>query len=81
MSGVPKFTAMPNYHDAKTPAEKIAHLRKWGCGGCKLAADDMERLHAKLVELAGDCAECNGTGISDDTHEDCEGCDDIRELI
>lgn len=44
---------MANYHDAKTIPEKIAHLREWGCGGCKLAADDWEHDRKALLARLG----------------------------
>jgi hypothetical protein len=41
----------------------------------------VERLRGKLAELASECAECQGTGISEDTDDDCDGCDDIRAFL
>ncbi len=39
------------------------------------------RMRTKLEELAAECSECNGTGVSIDTGQDCTTCDDIREAL
>lgn len=38
-------------------------------------------LLALARQFASECAECTGTGISEDTGKDCESCDDIRAVI
>lgn len=61
----------------------------------RLLREDNERLRAKLLELANECAECDGAGVvtlaqtleavdagsPGDVQQECAACHDIRELL
>lgn len=38
-------------------------------------------LLALARQYASECGECSGSGVSQDTHRDCESCADIRAVI
>lgn len=48
---------MAKFPENGTPAERAAHMREWGCGGCQRGASIIDALSAEIDALAARLAE------------------------